>query len=271
MAIYAIGDVQGCYEELAKLLDRLNLDTAADELWFVGDLVNRGPDSVAVLQLVMSLGNSATDTLGNHDLHLLALAYGRRAGTGDEKLSEVLRHEDSGEIIRWLRQRPLAHYRPDLNTLMVHAGVISEWDPLLTIRLAREVEEVLKSDDCGTFLQSMYGERPNRWSDRLQNGDRLRFIVNCLTRIRYCHRDGRLDFTCKQAPGDQPPELTPWFDLPDRAAESVRIVFGHWASLGLIQRENLIGIDTGCVWGRELTAVRLDGPAHIVSVPANRR
>ena len=265
MAVYAIGDIQGCYDELSRLLDTLKTDPAEDEIWFVGDLVNRGPASLEVLRLVKSLGRAAVVVLGNHDLHLLAFAHGREGA--DEDLRPVLDAPDAAELIDWLRQRPLAHYRPDLNTLMVHAGVPPEWDPLQTVKLAREVESVLRGSGCGAFLAAMYGNRPERWSAQLVGTERLRFIVNCLTRTRYCHSDGRMDFEHNGPPGSQPAGLVPWFELADRATRSVRMVFGHWSSLGLVQQANLIGLDTGCVWGRSLSAVRLDGPARIYSVP----
>jgi len=267
MAVYAIGDVQGCYEELARLLDVLKADPAADELWFVGDLVNRGPRSLDVLRLVKSLGRAAVVVLGNHDLHLLAFALAGSARVPDDDLREVLEAPDCAELMDWLRARPLAHYRPDLNTLMVHAGVAPEWDPLQTVKLAREVERVLRGSECAQFLGEMYGDQPDRWSPALSGIERLRFIVNCLTRIRYCQPDGHLDFDENGPPGTQPAALLPWFELPGRAAQAVRIVFGHWSSLGLVQQARLLGLDTGCVWGRTLTAVRLDGPARLFSVP----
>jgi bis(5'-nucleosyl)-tetraphosphatase (symmetrical) len=267
MAVYAIGDVQGCYDELQRLLEKLRFDSAQDELWFVGDLVNRGPRSLDVLRLVTSLGDSATVSLGNHDLHLLAAAENPEAA--DAELVPVLNAPDAEALLDWLRHQPLVHYRPDLNTLMVHAGVPLFWDPLQTIRLSREVEQWLRSDQRGTFFAHMYGQLPDQWSESLRGMERLRFITNALTRMRFCYSDGRLEFASKGPPGTQDASLRPWFDLPDRASKSVRIVFGHWASLGLIRTDNLIGIDTGCVWGRELTAVRVDGPLRFVSVPAN--
>jgi bis(5'-nucleosyl)-tetraphosphatase (symmetrical) len=266
MAIYAIGDVQGCYDELQRLLEKLHFDSSRDELWFVGDLVNRGPRSLNVLRLVASLGESVKISLGNHDLHLLAAAQNPKKA--ERSLADVLNAPDAEELLKWLRHQPLVHYRPDLNTMMVHAGVPSAWDPLQTIRLAREVEHSLQSDQRNAFFAQMYGQLPDHWSENLQGMERLRFITNALTRMRFCYADGRLEFTAKGPPGTQDPSLIPWFDLPDRAAKSVRVIFGHWASLGLIQTENLIGIDTGCVWGRELTAVRVDGPLRFFSVPA---
>ncbi len=267
MAIYAIGDIQGCYDELARLLDVLKVDTSNDEIWFVGDLVNRGPRSLDVLRLARALGRAAIVVLGNHDLHLLAFALAGGARVPETDLRQVLDAPDCAELVNWLRTRPLAHYRPDLNTLMVHAGVAPAWDPLQTVKLAREVERVLRSNDCAAFLREMYGNEPDRWSPNLSGTGRLRFILNCLTRIRYCRDDGGLDFAENGAPGSQPATLTPWFEFPGRATHAVRIVFGHWASLGFLQRVNLLGLDTGCVWGRSLTAVRLDGPARVFAVP----
>lgn len=270
MSIYAIGDVQGCYDELQRLLDLLRVDPADDELWFVGDLVNRGPYSTEVLRLVRSLGKSAVVTLGNHDLHLIALAYGHRPRTGEQFLAPVLREADSDELIDWLRRRPLAHYRPDLNTLMVHAGVPLQWDPLLTIKLAREVGAVIGGDDCDAFLAEMYGELPDQWDPNLSGNDRLRLITNSLTRMRFCELSGRVALRPKGPPGTQADHLIPWFDLPQRAADAVRIVFGHWSAVGLVQQQNLLGIDTGCVWGGKLTAVRLDGPTRVYQVPSSQ-
>lgn len=269
MAVYAIGDVQGCYEELSRLLEKLNFDSTRDELWFVGDLVNRGPRSLDVLRFVASLGESASVTLGNHDLHLLAAA--QNPNIQEPGLIQVLNAPDAQELLKWLRQQPLVHYRPDLNTLMVHAGVPVAWDPLQATRLAREVEQRLQGDQRNAFFAQMYGQLPDRWSEDLQGTDRLRFITNALTRMRFCYADGRMDYSEKGAPGTQPANLFPWFELPNRAAESVRIIFGHWASLGVIKTGNLVGIDTGCVWGRQLTAVRVDGPLRFVSVPSVAR
>lgn len=267
MAIYAIGDVQGCGDELGRLLDGLKLDPGRDEVWFVGDLVNRGPRSLEVLRRVRSLGDRAVVVLGNHDLHLIALAHGNRARAADAELLEVLRAPDAGELVDWLRRRPLAHYRPELNTLMVHAGVPPQWDPLLTVKLAREVEQALRGPRCREFLADLYGDEPDRWSADLAGQERLRFITNGLTRLRFCTPEGRLQFAAKGPPGSAPRGLVPWFEAPGRASSVVRIVFGHWSALGLLQRDNLLGLDTGCVWGGRLTAVRLDGPARVVSVP----
>lgn len=269
MAVYAIGDVQGCYEELSRLLETLDFDTTRDELWFVGDLVNRGPRSLDVLRLVASFGKSACVTLGNHDLHLLAVAQSPKMV--EPGLAQIIDAPDAQELLNWLLYQPLVHYRADLNTLIVHAGIPPAWDPLQTMRLAREVEHQLQSDRRSDFFAQMYGQLPDRWSEDLQGMDRLRFITNALTRMRFCYADGRLEFSQKGPPGTQPSDLFPWFDLPGRAADSVRVVFGHWASLGLMKTKNLVGIDSGCVWGRQLTAVRVDGPLRFFSVPAVSR
>lgn len=266
MAIFAIGDIQGCYEELARLIDKLRFDPSRDELWFVGDLVNRGPRSLDVLRFVRSLEGSSTVVLGNHDLHLLAAR--ERPDRVDKLLHPVLDADDADELLHWLRHRPLIHYRPDLNTLMVHAGIDPAWDPLTAVKLAREAEQMLRSETHKEFFRAMYGDEPALWSAQLTGIERLRFIINCLTRIRFCHPDGTLDFTHKGPPSEVKTALMPWFDLPDRASRSVRIICGHWSALGLVQRPDVLMIDTGCVWGRELTAVRVDGPVRIVSVKA---
>ena len=266
MAIFAIGDVQGCYEELARLIDKLRFDPGRDELWFVGDLVNRGPRSVDVLRFVRGLENSSTVVLGNHDLHLLAAR--ENPDRAEESLRQILAADDADELLHWLRHRPLAHYRPDLNTMMVHAGIDPAWDPLMAVKLAREVEQMLRSKKYPEFFGAMYGDEPARWSAKLTGMQRLRFITNCLTRIRFCYPDGTLDFAQKGPPDQVAAPLQPWFDLPERASQSIRIVCGHWSALGLVQRPDLLMIDTGCVWGRELTAIRLDGPARVVSIAA---
>ena len=266
MAIYAIGDIQGCYDELARLIDRLRFDPSRDELWFVGDLVNRGPRSVDVLRFVRGLENSSTVVLGNHDLHLLAAR--ENPDRADDCLRQILAADDADELLDWLCHQPLAHYRPDLNTLMVHAGIDPAWDPLTVIKLAREVEQILRSTARTEFFQAMYSNTPAHWSAELTGIERIRYIVNCLTRIRFCHPDGTLDFKQKGPPDKVKTPLIPWFDLPNRASQSVRVVCGHWSALGLLQRPDVLMIDTGCVWGNQLTAVRLDGPTKVFSIEA---
>lgn len=235
-------------------------------MWFVGDLVNRGPKSLEVLRLVRSLGPRTVVTLGNHDLHLLAYALAPGEAPPEASLLPVLRAPDCGEIADWLRTRSLAHYRPDLDWLMVHAGVIPDWDAETTVLLAAEVEERLRGADCAAFLTSMYGNLPDRWSADLRGEERLRFIVNCLTRIRYCGPDGRLDFREHGPLGSQPPPLKAWFEMPGRRTADTRMLFGHWSSVGLVRNERLLGLDTGCVWGRTLTAARLDAVPEIIQV-----
>lgn len=266
MSIYAIGDVQGCYEELARLIDHLRFHPEHDELWFVGDLVNRGPRSVDVLRFVRGLGEAATVVLGNHDLHLLAATSNPERV--DDCLREILEADDADELIDWLRHRPMIHYRPELNTLMVHAGLHPSWDPLQAVKLAREVETILRGDEHDAFFKSMYGDTPDNWDEALTGMERLRVVTNCLTRIRFCYPDGRLEFTTKGPPGSQQKPLAPWFQMAKRASQSVRIVAGHWSALGLMQEPNLVMLDTGCVWGRELTAVKLDGPNRVYTIAA---
>lgn len=266
MAIYVIGDVQGCCDELQSLVDKLEFDPAEDQLWFVGDLVNRGPKSLETLRFIKALGDAAVCVLGNHDLHLLALAADPNTPVSDIYLQPVLEAGDRDALITWLQSQPLAHFDSQLNTLMVHAGIAAAWTVEDALCLTREVEETLASDSAGEFLAAMYGSKPTGWSESLQGMDRLRFITNCVTRIRYCTAEGELEFGEKLAPGTQPAHLMPWFDLPHRASGDARIVFGHWSTLGLLQRKDILALDTGCVWGGALTAVRLDEEAPPVQV-----
>lgn len=270
MAVYAIGDVQGCYDELRVLVDTIRFDPARDQLWFVGDLVNRGPKSLRTLRFVKSLGDAAVCVLGNHDLHLLSLAIVGSAPVNSGSLDRVLWARDADELINWLLHRPLAHYDKALNTLMVHAGVIPQWTVKQVLSRAHEVEKVLRGPRPAKFLSAMYGRKPNLWSDDLRGNDRLRFITNCLTRIRYRTRNGRLDFDEKLSPKHAGRKLQPWFDAHDRKTTGTRIVFGHWSTLGLMDKPGLLALDTGCVWGGALTAVRLDGPGVLIEVPSQQ-
>ena len=213
-----------------------------------------------------SLGSRAIVTLGNHDLHLLAYALAPGKARAEPALRPVLDAPDCDELIGWLRSCPLAHHRPDLNWLMVHAGIVPNWDAATTVSLAGEVQDRLRSTDCPAFLSSMYGNKPDRWSGDLAGDDRLRFIVNCLTRIRYLHPDGRLNFDEHGPLGSQPAPLIPWFDMPGRRTAATRVLFGHWSSLGLVSRPDLLGLDTGCVWGRTLTAARIGPVPEITDV-----
>jgi bis(5'-nucleosyl)-tetraphosphatase (symmetrical) len=270
MAVFAVGDIQGCYDELKSLVDAVHFDIHEDQLWFVGDLVNRGPQSLETLRFIKSLGSAAICVLGNHDLHLLALACDPTAPVADADLQSVLHATDRDELLAWLTHRPLVHYDEQLDTLLVHAGVANEWSVTDVLKLASEVENTLQSEHVGDFLTAMYGSQPARWFDTLEGMDRLRFITNCLTRIRYCTQDGELDFAAKLAPGTQPKHLLPWFELPNRATENTRVVFGHWSTLGLMQRPGLLALDTGCVWGGTLTAVRLDADEPPVQIPSQQ-
>ncbi|HEU4590908.1 MAG TPA: symmetrical bis(5'-nucleosyl)-tetraphosphatase [Steroidobacteraceae bacterium] len=258
MARYAIGDIQGCFDELKALLERCHYSADRDELWFVGDLVNRGPKSLETLRFVRSLGAGATVVLGNHDLHLLALAFGSKRKPKDgDTLDEVLEARDRDQLLEWLSGRPLAVFDEPRGDFLVHAGLVPEWSPRFAAQLAREVEAVLR-DDARSLFDAMYGNKPEKWSDELRGMDRLRFAINVFTRMRYCRRDGTLDLKVKDAPGAQPAELLPWFDVPGRRSRDVRVICGHWSTLGLVRRRDLLALDTGCVWGGALTAVNLD-------------
>lgn len=261
MAIYAIGDLQGCHQAFRRLLDQLRFDPHADQLWLVGDLVNRGPDSLACLRFVRDLGDAALTVLGNHDLHLLALAQRPDAlEVADPTLKPILEASDRDALLDWLRRLPLFHRDKALGWSMVHAGLAPAWTPEAAADHAREVESVLAGPDYAAFLHNLYGNQPDRWHDDLAGWDRLRVIVNCMTRMRLCYPDGRLNLTYKKTLEDAPPELVPWFQLPDRRNATERIVFGHWSALRTIAwpRHNVWCIDTGCVWGKPLSALRLD-------------
>jgi bis(5'-nucleosyl)-tetraphosphatase (symmetrical) len=258
MSIYAIGDVQGCYRELARLLDQIRFDPGSDQLWFVGDLVNRGPDSLSVLRFVRDLGERAITVLGNHDLHLLALAAGNSKHAGKSTLDAILTAPDRDALIDWLRQRPLLHHDPELGFTMIHAGLPPQWTLAEAMRHARELEEVLRSPGSRHYLFEMYGNKPRRWRPDLSGMERLRFITNALTRLRYCTRDGSLALGEKGQIGSQSKDLVPWFRMPERRTRADRIIFGHWSTVGYLAEHNVWGLDSGCLWGGALTAIRLD-------------
>lgn len=260
MAIYAIGDVQGCASSLEALVQRIRIRPRADRLWFVGDLVNRGPRSADVLMLIRAAGSHAVSVLGNHDIHLLAVACGARKASASDTVWDVLNHREAKSLIEWLRHQPLAH--AEGNTLMVHAGVMPGWTATQTLSLAQEVERRLRSIHWQDFLNEMFGNSPGHWRDSLRGSQRLRAILNVLCRIRFLRPDQKsLDFKCKLSPGEAPEDLTAWFDVPGRKTSRQTVVFGHWSTLGLIVRPNLIGLDSGCVWGGYLSAVRLEDRA----------
>ena len=258
MAVFAVGDIQGCYDELRQALDAGAVDPAKDHLWCVGDLVNRGPKSLETLRFVRGLGSAAICVLGNHDLHLLALAAGNTRHENEDSLKAVLDAPDRDELLHWLRYRPLAHHDPALDWLMVHAGLPPQWDLDTTLSCAREVEAVLRGDGHRDYFLQMYGNKPNRWDPALHGMERWRFITNCLTRLRFCGPDGRLALKEKGPPGSQKAGRLPWFEHPQRVSRDQRIVFGHWSTLGYAARHNVWALDTGCLWGGALTLLRLD-------------
>lgn len=262
MASYAIGDVQGCFKQLKQLLKHIDFDPSTDRLRFAGDLVNRGPRSLDVLRFVRGLGNRAVSVLGNHDLHLLATANGVRKPSKADTLDEILQAPDCGELLDWLRQQPLMHENPKSGLVLVHAGLSPQWSLSVARGCARELEAVIQGPRLRPFLKNMYGNEPRRWDDNLDGHERLRYITNAFTRMRYCKPDGSLDFNEKKPPGRQAKGLLPWFAVPQRRARKVPVVFGHWATLQVEQAvDRAFGvhhIDTGCVWGGTLSALRED-------------
>ena len=266
---YLIGDVQGCCGALDRLLAEIGFSPSRDHVCVLGDLVNRGPQSLNTLRRLRGLGNSATCLLGNHDLHLLAVAAGARRAQRTDTFGDVLEAADSQSWIDWLRRCPMAVHAH--GWLMVHAGVLPDWDLPTTLQLAGEIERQLRGPAHVDFLNVMYGGEPARWSEQLTGFDRLRFAVNVLTRIRFVGPDGALDLKSKETGAAAPTGLMPWFDAPGRRTAGVPIAFGHWSTLGLLQRADLLGLDTGCVWGGSLTAVRIDGGRRdAVQVPCEQ-
>ncbi|MGA2841570.1 MAG: symmetrical bis(5'-nucleosyl)-tetraphosphatase [Steroidobacteraceae bacterium] len=267
MALYVIGDIQGCDAELGALLQVLKFSVDRDRLWFVGDLVNRGPESLQTLRRVRALGDAATVVLGNHDLHLLAVARGQARIRSGDTLDDILAAPDRDALLEWLLGRPLLHEDQALNLCLVHAGLAPQWDIATARSCAREFEQALRKNPERLFEQ-MYGDEPNRWDDRLAGAERLRFIVNCFTRLRYVDAHGRLALRAKGSPKKaHTKSLVPWFEAPDARWHGPRVVFGHWSTLGFFSNSNVISLDTGCVWGGTLTALRLDvpgaEPAHV--------
>jgi len=252
-----MGDVQGCCDALERLLAKIDFSASRDRLHVLGDLVNRGPQSLATLRRLRGLGAAATCLLGNHDLHLLAVAHGVRPQHKSDTLADILEATDRQAWLDWLRQRRMAVF--EHGWLMVHAGVVPQWDRATTLQLAAEVEQQLRGPDLGAFLRVMYGNEPSRWSDTLAGHERLRFAVNVLTRIRFVAADGTLELKSKEGASGAPPGRVAWFDAPERRTTDTPIAFGHWSTLGLVNRPDLLALDTGCVWGGQLTAVRIDG------------
>lgn len=262
MAIYLVGDIQGCADPLARLLQRIDFSPSRDTLYVLGDLVNRGPDSATVLRRLRALRGAAHCLLGNHDLHLLAVAQGLRKAHRNDTLHDLLGAQDGAELLQWLRNQSMAmhlqHHGRSL--LMVHAGVLPQWTCDKTMALAAEVEDVLRGPDCAAFLATMYSNEPDHWDDRLRGHDRLRVIVNALTRLRFCDAHGRMEFNTKEGLAATPAGYTPWFDTPGRRTAQDTVAFGHWSTLGWLGRQDVFSLDSGCVWGGCLSALRLEAP-----------
>jgi bis(5'-nucleosyl)-tetraphosphatase (symmetrical) len=259
MPTYAIGDVQGCFATLQKLLDKIQFDPARDVLWFTGDIVNRGPQSLETLRFVKSLGDKQCMVLGNHDLHLLAVYHGTRKPNDSDTFHDVLSAPDRAELIAWLQHQPLLVHDEKLNFVMTHAGIAPMWSIEQAKQFAHEVESVLQSNHAIEFFKNIYGNLPDQWSDDLKGHDRLRLFVNYFTRMRYCHPDGRLNLSYKGGIEHKPDDLVLWFDVKNRKAANTPLVFGHFAALnGEVDVPNVYALDTGCVWGNKLTCMRLE-------------
>lgn len=270
MATYAIGDIQGCYHALRNLLQQIAFMPGRDRLWLVGDLINRGSGTLEVLRLLAGYDAQYPSTiiavLGNHDLHALTVAEGLKTPHRDDTLQPLLDAPDKEQLLEWLRQRPLLH--SEEGYLMVHAGLLPQWTVAEAMHLAAEVEQVLRSADYRSFLANMYGNQPDQWDDGLQGMDRLRLITNAMTRLRVCTADGRMDFKFKGENKDIPEKFMPWFQVPARKSQDVTIICGHWSALGLYQGDNVIALDTGCLWGGELTALRIED-GRLFQVPSD--
>jgi bis(5'-nucleosyl)-tetraphosphatase (symmetrical) len=267
MATLAVGDVQGCYDELLALLELARFDPRRDSLWLVGDLVNRGPQSLEVLRFVRDLGERVVTVLGNHDLHLVALAQGQARPRTDDTLQAVLDAPDAQSLVDWLRVRPLLHLED--KHVLVHAGLLPQWSIAQSAALAAEVEAALRASNQGDFIAHLYGSKPDRWDDCLQGYDRLRVIVNAMTRLRFCTAQGVMEFHTKGEAVAPPPGYLPWFEVPGRRSADATVICGHWSALGLRLTPNLIVLDTGCVWGGQLSAVRLED-RKLFQVPCRR-
>ena len=259
MAVYAIGDVQGCYSQLLRLIEKINFDPANDFLWFCGDLVNRGPESLQTLRFIKSLGHRAITVLGNHDLHLLALYHSKQTLNTSDTLSQVLTSSDCDELMNWLQSRPLAYFDESLKTVIAHAGIHPDWNLKQTLALSSELEQVLQGDGSSLFFEKMYGDTPDIWADHLTGFDRLRCITNVFTRMRFIAADHRLDFEAKGGPQQHnDTSLRPWFNLNSQLEPNIKVVFGHWATLATGAYGRHYAIDGGCIWGGCFTALQLD-------------
>ena len=260
MAVYAIGDVQGCFDELQELLTHIKFNSDRDQLWFCGDIVNRGPKSLKTLRFIRSLEDNAITVLGNHDLHLLATAYEHKKPGRKDTLDKILQAKDSPELLDWLRHQPLVFHDEEKDVTLLHAGTHPAWTIQKTQELANEVEQILRSDKHINFYKVMYGDKPTTWNDSLSGWPRYRFITNILTRLRYCDKFGRPAFNAKGAPGSQAKHLMPWYEVPDRKTKDDTLIFGHWSTLPHAGRKainNTYAIDSGCLWGGYLTAMKV--------------
>lgn len=272
MAVYAVGDIHGCFDTFQNLLARIRFNPRADTLWLVGDVVNRGPQSLAVLRWLKQNKDAAVCVLGNHDLHLLALTHGVGAREKHPSLAAIWEAKDGEDLCRWLQQQPLAHYGSESDTLLVHAGVLPQWNVQDVLTAAREVETQLRkyagapTAASHAFFTAMYGNTPAMWDDALTPPDRWRVSINALTRMRICTRAGAMELTYTGPPDAAPDGYCAWFAAPARATANTRVIFGHWSTLGIIQRENLLALDSGCLWGGALSAVCLDN-GELFQVP----
>lgn len=267
MSTFVVGDIQGCHAEFLRLIELIQFDPASDRLWLVGDLVNRGPDSLGVLRYVRSLGAAAVTVLGNHDLHLLAVAAGVAEPHHTDTLDEVLKVPDRDELLFWLRHQKLLHAED--NAVLVHAGLLPQWSIKQAVKLAHEVEHELQGDDHGNFLKHMYGNTPQAWDDELEGYKRLRVIVNAFTRMRVCTAQGEMEFRFKGELPNIPAGYMPWYEVPKRKSRDATVIFGHWSALGLLLTEKVIALDTGCLWGGPMTAIRLED-RQLFQVPCTK-
>lgn len=257
MSLYAIGDIQGCFEPLERLLNTIEFNPSSDRVWFTGDLVNRGPKSLETLRLIKNLGDSAQVVLGNHDLHLLACYYGKGQIHKSDTLESILSAKDCDDLLDWLRRRPLLYCEDQY--CLVHAGLAPQWDLNLAQSCAQKVEKVLRDkEEIHTFFDHMYGNKPTLWNDQMDKWAEIRFITNAFTRMRYCSTTGEIDTAFKGSPGSQPFNLVPWFEYSDRKTRDMNIIFGHWSSLGAQEKDGIYSLDSGCVWGGQLTALKID-------------
>lgn len=270
MTIYAIGDVQGCFDALKNLLKEIHFSEDKDQLWFTGDIVNRGPDSLKVLEFVKSLKDNAITVLGNHDLHMLAVLTGLEKQRRKDTLDDIIHSPRKHQIIDWVRQLPLLHLNPDSNFVMVHAGLYPDWNIAEASSYAQEVERVLQGDNFTDFFRNMYGNQPSKWEPGLSSWDRLRFITNCFTRMRLLDKDLNLDLHFKGSPEKAPRHLKPWYMYGEDKRNNHTILFGHWSTLGYQSRDNVYALDTGCLWGGKLTALALTEDPYHVSIPCHQ-